>query len=510
MTAPYLASILAVAESVDLSDGDIEDRANRNVRTVTARLEQWHRGSTEQTAMVNRLRKLAHRERVALPAKAGLQALANRMTCAAWWRQALRKRFRLVEHAARAAGQVHAKASAYVSGKALRRHERNARRSLAMLEATEVVNQSTGEALPMVEVVDRSLSNPANRRAALMVRVKGVERDAIGKGHEACMLTITAPSRMHVRHRDGRQVAAWDRSDPRQVQNYLCQLWRKATRKADREGLRYCGLRTAEPHHDGTPHWHVLVFAPAADLARFVAIVRAYALADAPDEPGAAEHRFGVEHIDSSKGSALAYVSKYIGKGIDGAGIDSGDESPGSDGRSAATAITAWARVWGIRQFQFFGLPAITPVRELFRLPALDTASAGLQAAHTACRANDYAGVLGAQQAHGIGLACEREARESARYPGEITCAIRGVIASANDLAEPLALLTRPDRWVIRPRQIEAASGAPVPPWTRINNCAPSVKSTGYASAPQHQPTGTNECRRRHPPTATATAAAVA
>ncbi|TGD20615.1 endonuclease, partial [Salmonella enterica subsp. enterica serovar Poona] len=36
-----------------------------------------------------------------------------------------------------------------------------------------------------------------------------------------------------------------------------CAAFRKAMHKA---GLRWYGVRVAEPHHDGTVHWHLLCF----------------------------------------------------------------------------------------------------------------------------------------------------------------------------------------------------------------------------------------------------------
>ena len=44
------------------------------------------------------------------------------------------------------------------------------------------------------------------------------------------------------------------------------------------------GLRTVEPHHDACPHWHALLFAPPEQLEAILHTLRAYALADSPDE----------------------------------------------------------------------------------------------------------------------------------------------------------------------------------------------------------------------------------
>ena len=131
----------------------------------------------------------------------------------------MRKRLRVVEHHAILRGAVHRHASPYVSEKALRRFDIDRRRLAALMASLEVVNVGTGEVMPLDEVIAGSQANPANRRAAMMVRIKGIEAKARTKAHAGLFLTITAPSRMHVRHASGQRNDKHDGSNPRQVHN---------------------------------------------------------------------------------------------------------------------------------------------------------------------------------------------------------------------------------------------------------------------------------------------------
>lgn len=499
-----LNDLADLARAFDLSEADIEDEAERRAGEVRSRAELWQASGQADQDSMRSLQRMARRHYVTLPPKATLTQAINRLTSAAWWRRALRTRFRFVEAHQIAKGAVHRKASAYVSAKAYRRHERNARRLADLMASLEAVNLGTGEAVPMDELIATSQANPAMRRRAMMARIRGIEAHATSKGHEALFVTVTAPSRMHARHHEsGHANPKHDGTQPHQAQAYLHGVWRNAMRSADHQGLTAYGLRTVEPHHDACPHWHVLLFTRPGDSAALIATLGAYALADSPDEPGAVARRVTVERIDPSKGSAAAYVAKYVAKSIDGHGVE-GDTESDDDGPAAAGRIVVWARQWGIRQFQFFGLPAITPTRELYRHSGQGLESQALTAAHAACKAKDYAAYLGALESHAIGMGVHYEPRPSSRYAGEITRAIRGLIASACDITKPLTLTTRTETWCIQPRPAKAPAAGVASPWTRFNNCAPPLKSTAYALS--IQPAGRDrhrshrDGRRRRPP----------
>lgn len=390
----------------------------------------------------------------------------------------------MVEHAAIKAGAVHAKAGRYVSEKTMARAMQNRTRVAAVLASMQVVNQCTGEVIPLEEVAAASLSNPANRRKAMMARIRGVEDFTKAREEVALFLTITCPSRMHARHFTGAANPAYDGTSPRDAQAHLNRVWRLATRKLSNAGVGISGVRVVEPHHDACPHWHVLVFVKPEHANQVTETIRAYALVDSPNEPGADEHRFKVEHIDPKRGSAVGYVAKYVSKSIDGEGVDVDDET-GDTGVDAAQRVVAWARAWGIRQFQFFGVPPITPTRELYRLKEFDAPSQALKAAHDATRSNNYGQWLHVVDAFEIAFKPVYVERDSARYPDEVTKGLRGLLGVAVDLEAGVEITTRVDEWRIEPRKSEAQSGDFSPPWTRFNNCAPIDFKGNFPAAGQ-------------------------
>jgi hypothetical protein len=148
----------------------------------------------------------------------------------------------------------------------------------------------------------------------------------------------------------------------------------------------FYGLRTVEAHHDGTPHWNVLMFGLPVDADTIATeIKKCFLLADAPDEPGARAHRVRRKEIDRARGDATSYIAKYISKGIDGfrVGVDYEDTERQRDAAETCMRAEAWASIHGIRQFQFFGGPPVTVWRELRRLrrPSLGVIEVARQAA---------------------------------------------------------------------------------------------------------------------------------
>ncbi|MHB8353806.1 MAG: replication endonuclease [Burkholderiales bacterium] len=283
-----------------------------------------------------------------------------------WWRRRLRKTHgRGAEQAARRVGLVHYRAGCYVSDLAMGRRRAQRRRIADFFRLQDVVDTSTDECLPLTDVVSHSLANPTVRRAELMTRIAGIEAWAEGEGLDSYFATITCPSAYHAYSKDGTPNPKYEGTTPRAAQGYLCRQWAKIRASLDRKGIECVGIRVAEPHHDGCPHWHLLLWARPVEAETVKAILQRYALEQDGTEPGAAEHRFQWMPIDRTQGSAANYLAKYVAKGTDGAELDRDTE--GLPGSVAAERIGTWAATWGIRQFQFFGTPPIGPWRELRR-----------------------------------------------------------------------------------------------------------------------------------------------
>ena len=318
---------------------------------------------------------------------ATLPGTCARMTDPAWFRRRVRKVLRreneIQEHAR---GEIYKAAQCYVSNFAVQSIGQRDKANAATLENLEVVNED-GEIFNMAEVVKGSVSNPTVRRAELMVRCKGFDEVAGQYGMKGYLLTLTAPSRFHRVNVGGTPNPKWDGATPKDAQKYLTKTWASIRAAWGRKGYAPFGFRVAEPHHDGTPHWHILLFMPSRDAGwfsplKYIAGVRSgegalgimgkYAHKDSPQEIGFTNKnaRFDIKRLDQR--GAVGYISKYISKNIDGVKEDGA--SIGQDNESevpaetSAKRVRAWASTWGIRQFQQIGGPSVTVWRELRRL----------------------------------------------------------------------------------------------------------------------------------------------
>lgn len=285
----------------------------------------------------------------------------NRLCNEQWWRRALRTlHIRNVERYAIQSGFV----SRYVSDELLQRYVNHQQRNKRILQNTIATNEE-GQEFTLEELSELNVSNPRIRRAELMKRMRGFEDFAESQEHVGCFYTITCPSKMHAKSK-GKPNKKYNGTTPRQAQAYLAKLWSQIRAKLDRGDLKIYGFRVAEPHQDGTPHWHLLLFMRPEHQDQITAILREYAMREDGDEDGAEEHRFESIPIDKSQGTATGYLAKYVSKNIDGYGV--GQDESGEDAESSAVRVKAWASTWGIRQFQQIGGPPVTLWREFRRM----------------------------------------------------------------------------------------------------------------------------------------------
>ena len=111
---------------------------------------------------------------------------------------------------------------------------------------------------------------------------------------------------MHARlSKSGMVNPKHDGTSPRTAQQYLSKLWTQIRAKLARLGIQYYGFRVAEPHHDGTPHWHFLFFTKKQHTKTLTNILREYAMREDGNERGANLHRFDVKKVDPKIGSEI-------------------------------------------------------------------------------------------------------------------------------------------------------------------------------------------------------------
>jgi len=376
-------------------------------------------------------------------------------------KRALAYRARSLEHIAIAAGLVKRGAQPYISENSYKDWRNKKRANQAWLAAMVAENTLTGEQINLEELVSQTSTDPEKRRIELMVRLRGFEELAEELGYVASFITWTAPSKYH------KASKKWNGSDPRDTQAYLVKQWAKARAALGRETkthppIEWFGFRVAEPHHDATPHWHMLIFVNPEHKAQALSILKSYALQHDASEKGAQEHRFTVEDIDPARGSATGYIAKYISKNINAAHMDGDkDDETELDSSSSASRVSAWASWHRIRQFQQFGGCAVTLWRELRRIksPSADPLIEPARLAADSSRWADFC-----KTAKDLSIVYEdtgvNEYNEPTKRP-------RGVTGSA------VTEVTRLVQWVITQAKNKALalSGGDSRPWSTVSNC---------------------------------------
>ncbi|HBY6898289.1 replication endonuclease [Klebsiella quasipneumoniae subsp. similipneumoniae] len=419
----------------------------------------------------------------ALTAEDALRVIA-RLQTEKWWLGKLRKiHDRWREHLLIATSYVSKVASPYCSEPCLREWIAQKKANFEYLQAMELEDQDTGERTSLLDKVMGSVSNPKIARHELMVRMRGFEDMANEMGLVGMFYTLTAPSRYHATHvHSGKRNDKYCNASPRKTQKYLCNVWSRVRAKWGREGIRTFGFRVAEPHHDGTPHWHLLLFLRPEEVELATDIFHEYALQVDGSEPGAAQYRFTAKPIDEEFGSATGYIAKYISKNIDGYGMDGEfDHESGKPVKEMAKRVRAWASRWSIRQFQQIGGAPVSTWRELRRLGSRELVlHPELEAARAAADAPDWPGYVNAQGGPFVTRDCLRvrlnyEYTENGNDYGDTVAKISGVYCPFT--VSESVIYTRTNDYKIVPKHKPSSvenltlEGRDAAPWSSVNNC---------------------------------------
>ena len=437
-----------------------------------------------------------------LEAEDALRAVL-RLESPQWWLNRLRRiHARWREHLMIAAGYVQKKSSPYSSAPCLTEWLAQKKANREYLKAMELEDQDTGERISLIDKVAGSVANPANRRRELMTRMRGFEELAKLEGLAGDFYTLTAPSRYHSMQHNGRRNNKYCGASPRETQQYLCKVWARTRAAWKRAGIRVFGFRVVEPHHDATPHWHLLLFMHPCDIDQARDIFCYHARREDSAELKGSEAmnraRFHVEPIDPAKGSATGYIAKYISKNIDGFALDGEkDDETGEDLKEMSRRVSAWASRWAIRQFQQIGGAPVTVYRELRRLGNRELVlHPELETARQAADAGEWDNYVLAQggplvERDNLRIRLNYETTENGNAYGDDVQRITGIYCpiTGNDSL----IFTRTTQYKIVPKRQSADgvavdvgfSGGNAAPRSSVNNCTrdPATGADGLEHA---------------------------
>lgn len=430
------------------------------------------------------IKGICDRHGVAYPLGEEPREIIARAVSRNWWVRAIRKAHaRRFEHVAIKLGFVGIKTSPYISLESAKRQAQRNRQNAKLLESTELQNEH-GQTFTLAELSALGTSNKAIRRGELMTRIRGFEEVAQDLGHVGQFWTITCPSKFHA---VGGENKTYENFTPREAQAYLVHVWALIRAKLHRQGIRPYGFRIAEPHTDGCPHWHLLLFVAPENALRMERIIKLYARYEDPNEAGAAKNRVKLVRIEAGKGTAAGYIAKYVSKNIDGEGV--GDHTTrdnfviapdmlGKEEITASQRVTYWSQLHGIRQFQQIGGAPITALRELRRVKeeTIKDAPEAIRAAWEAAQKREdrqvsFAAYIKAQGGVHVGRkyvvrVAHRPTEIQDRYTGQKVDRIKpcGVYHAANEnkLYESVRYT-----WTVKPKEALAVDV----PWTGVNNC---------------------------------------
>lgn len=417
-------------------------------------------------------------------------ASLSRLVNPEWWERKLKaQRTRWREALLIAVGNVSRdmSASSYASKQAIREVFARRQSNLEYLKSCQLENIETGERIDLIDKVMASISNPEIRRMELMSTIAGIEKYAASQKHVGMFLTITTPSKYHptrvIGKGDNEKVQLnhkWDDEaySPKDGQLYLCNIWSKMRTAFKDNKLSIYGMRVVEPHHDGTPHWHMMLFCERRQRQQIIDIMRRYALKEDSDERGAAKYRFECKHLN--KGGAAGYIAKYIAKNIDGYALEGErDHETGELLTESAAAVTAWAATWRIPQFRPIGIPSMGAYRECRRIRFISLAESFdemVEAVRHAADEGDFAAYIAAQGGTNSGNQTVRVAKRIADELNAYDEEVQKVVGIyAPHLGADHVHETRTTQWRIvsgavdvEPLTLKSASGAPR---SSVNNC---------------------------------------
>ncbi len=222
---------------------------------------------------------------------------------------------------------------------------------------------------------------------------RGMDELAEREGLTPIMVTLTLPPEWHPAPAVGRRSWTIDRS-PQATDDALRALWKLFGSRLAKGMIDPLGLRVWEPHRDGCPHAHALLYVRDDQIAEVDRHLRAVCPDTVPGRRVASD----LTVVDRTRARGSTYLTSYLTNALyAGGGCEDSDRM----------RATAGERGW--RRYGFLGVHGVQKVWQRV-LTATDAevaaAPARMREAHAALKAGRWADALeamGARRRRGAG-----------------------------------------------------------------------------------------------------------
>lgn len=176
------------------------------------------------------------------------------------------------------------------------------------LDYSYIQDNSSGQYFSLKDCIVSSNHNPQRYYGEIQNRINTLEQEATNANLTPIFLTITLPSEFHKMKttRNGNLIKnpKYNGTEPKEAVKVLTKMFAKLRHDRSLKELskmQRMYYRVNEPHKDGTPHTHILLFIPKERIAR---VEKAF------------YHLFNSKSnkLEKEIKSATSYIMKYINK----------------------------------------------------------------------------------------------------------------------------------------------------------------------------------------------------
>ena len=273
------------------------------------------------------------------------------------------------QHAAAIFGTVGHKDAPYVDTYSHQRWKEREEANARYAEGQVLVTED-GRAIPMTSVLKKKKSASS---AQFYVMCKAMDEHAARQGWAGVYVTVTLPTEFHPNPRGNKAGYNPGNSPKRADQELQHRLARMRARMA-RKDMPTFGIRVFEPHRDGCPHAHLMLYMPEGDIERLDAMLLDLFPEATPGQRVASR----CVRIDTEMSAAPSYLVKHLVSDED--------------------RVRAWASERGLRRWAMWGTHGIQRVWQcLYQRKQLPTdAPQQVTDANAAIKTRRYADALDA------------------------------------------------------------------------------------------------------------------